>query len=122
MSTLALTEQTSQTFFKFNAAMAEKLRSAKLTTSDWKLWSYLVTLDPFGDRYIKIESVDVFAKACGLTRSCFFRAKNKLKELCRIDFQGGEIYRKFWVENPVLLGRLYICLLVGITPVNVLED
>ncbi len=37
--------------YRLTPDIAQLLRAANLTAAEWRLWSYLATLDPFGDRY-----------------------------------------------------------------------
>lgn len=81
-------------FFKFTADMAEFLRE-HLTLSEWKLWSYFATLDPFGKSYIELPPLVTILMECGISERTFYRAIAKFKELELFDFQ----YDKAYIRN-----------------------
>ena len=81
-------------FFKFTAEMAEFLRE-HLTHSEWKLWSYFVTLDPFGNKYIELPPLVTILIKCGISERTFYRAIAKFKETELFDFQ----YDKAYIRN-----------------------
>jgi len=88
-----------QPFFKLSPSMTKKLRESSLTASDWKLWSYLVTLDPFGDRYVQMPDVDIILDECGISKTAFYRAKAKLLELDLFEFQVEDRFRNLTTEK-----------------------
>jgi hypothetical protein len=67
----------SEAFYKLTPEMARTLRE-NLTLSEWRLWSYLITLDPFGDRYLDLDTLTVMAE-CDCSKATFYRAVGKLK-------------------------------------------
>lgn len=73
-------------FFKFTADMAEFLRE-NLTLSEWKLWSYFVTLDPFGDQYVEAPPTLATLSKCNISKATYYRAIAKFQELELFDFQ-----------------------------------
>jgi hypothetical protein len=81
-------------FFKFTPEMAEFLRE-HLTHSEWKLWSYFVTLDPFGNKYIELPPLVTILMKCGISERTFYRAIAKFKETELFDFQ----YDKAYIRN-----------------------
>jgi hypothetical protein len=67
-------------FYPLTSDVTTKLRRAKLTAAEWRIWSYLVEIDPWGDRYRDIDSLDVMSK-CDCSRATFYRAIAKLHEI-----------------------------------------
>ena len=81
-------------FFKFTSNIAEFLRD-NLTLSEWKLWSYFATLDPFGNNYVELPPLTQILAECGISERTFYRASAKFKELELFDFQ----YDKAYIRN-----------------------
>jgi hypothetical protein len=48
--------------------------------AEWRLWSYLISLDPWGDRYIDIETITVMQE-CDCSKATFYRAIAKFQEI-----------------------------------------
>ena len=67
-------------FYPLTGDVTTKLRQAKLTAAEWRIWSYLVEIDPWGDRYQDIDSLDVMSK-CDCSRATFYRAIAKFQEI-----------------------------------------
>jgi hypothetical protein len=94
----------SEAFYKLTPEMARTLRE-NLTLSEWRLWSYLITLDPFGDRYHQLPPmVEVLAEV-GISKASFYRAIAKLQELELFDFQSEIKFRRLTGEKKVSPGR-----------------
>lgn len=83
--------QNNAAFYPLTAETAQLLRSADLTAAEWRLWSYLVTLDPFGDRYQTMPDLVEVMKECGLSKPTFYRAIAKLQEVGLFDIQPMQI-------------------------------
>ncbi len=66
----------------------DKLLSANLTAAQWRIWCYLVSLDPFGDRGAKFLPAELMLK-CGVKRATYFAAKAKFQKLGLFDFRDG---------------------------------
>ena len=79
---------TPDSFFKLTATIAEEVRAAKLTAAEWNFWSYLVTLDPFGDRGVEFNPATVIVQL-GMSKSTYFSAKAKFQRLGWFDFKDG---------------------------------
>ncbi len=47
-----LLEMSTESFFMLTPHVRDKLLSANLTAAQWRIWCYLVSLDPFGDRFL----------------------------------------------------------------------
>ena len=77
-----------ESFFMLTPKVRDKLLEAKLTAAQWRIWSYLVSLDPFGDRGAKFCPAELMIK-CGVKRSTYFAAKAKFQKLGLFDFRDG---------------------------------
>lgn len=73
-------------FYPLTSEITTMLRKSKLTAAEWRIWSYLTEIDPFGDRYHDIDSLDVMSK-CDCSRATFYRAIAKFQKLGLFDFQ-----------------------------------
>jgi hypothetical protein len=67
-------------FYPLTGDVTTKLRKGKLTAAEWRIWSYLVEIDPWGDRYQDIDSLDVMSK-CNCSRATFYRAIALFQEI-----------------------------------------
>ncbi|MGL4883879.1 MAG: hypothetical protein ACRC8K_22890 [Waterburya sp.] len=73
-------------FYPLTNEVTTKLRRAKLTAAEWRIWSYLVEIEPWGDRYQDIDSLEIMSK-CDCSRATFYRAIAKLQKLKIFDIQ-----------------------------------
>lgn len=73
-------------FYPVTPSAAQKLRKANLTASEWKIWSYLVEVDPWGDRYHEVETMSLLS-ACEVSKATYYRAIAKFQEEKIFDFQ-----------------------------------
>jgi hypothetical protein len=73
-------------FYQVTPAIAQTLRKAKLSAAEWKIWSYLVEIDPWGNRYEKVETLSLLA-ACNVSKATYYRAIAKFQEEKIFDFQ-----------------------------------
>ena len=73
-------------FYPLVASTAQKLRNAKLTASEWTIWSYLVEIDPWGNRYHEVETLEVMEK-CKVSKATYYRAIAKFQDNEIFDFQ-----------------------------------
>jgi hypothetical protein len=87
--------------------LAETLRNAKLTAAEWRLWSYLVTIDPFGEHYQELALLSILTE-CSLSKPTFYRAIARFQELGLFDTQPARIAfrnligaRKLLAENSL---------------------
>jgi hypothetical protein len=73
--------------------VANELRQADppLTAAEWRLWSLLVTLDPFGDRYQDLPDLLEIMQMCDMSKPTFYRAIAKFEELNLFDSQPLQI-------------------------------
>jgi hypothetical protein len=74
-----------QPFFALTADVRDKLLETNLTAAEWRIWCYLVSLDPFGDRGATF-SVAELMRLCRVKKSTYFAAKAKLQKLGLFDF------------------------------------
>jgi hypothetical protein len=77
-----------ETFFILTPEVREKLLTANLTAAEWRIWCYLVSLDPFGDRGAKYLPAELMLK-CKVKKSTYFAAKAKFQKLGFFDFKDG---------------------------------
>lgn len=73
-------------FFKFTPELAKFLRD-NLSHSEWKLWSYLATLDPFGQQYIEAPPTLTILSECNISKATYYRSIAKFQDLELFDFQ-----------------------------------
>jgi len=74
------------TFYPITKEAAKKLRQGKLTASEWKIWSYLICVDPWGKHYQDLDTFAVMSE-CEVSRATFYRSIAKFQELELFDFQ-----------------------------------
>lgn len=79
-----------QSFFMLTAGVRDKLLETNLTAAEWRIWCYLVSLDPFGDRGVAF-SVSELMLRCRVKKSTYFAAKAKLQKLGLVYFQESAI-------------------------------
>ncbi|MEP0914675.1 hypothetical protein NDI45_27625 [Leptolyngbya sp. GB1-A1] len=79
----------SETFYPFTPQAAKLLRrlDPPLTAAEWRLWGYLVTLDPFGDRYQELSDPKAVMRECRMSKSTFYAALAKFQKLELFDTQ-----------------------------------
>jgi hypothetical protein len=70
--------------------LAQQLRQLDLTAAEWRLWSYLVTLDPFGDRYEEMDLTAILQE-CRVSKPTFYRAIAKFEECGLFDTKTAQI-------------------------------
>lgn len=76
-------------YYALTPEVSQELRRADpaLTAAEWRLWSLLVTLDPFGDRYQDLPDLLEIMQECDLKKSTFYVALAKFEELKLFDTQ-----------------------------------
>ena len=74
-------------FYPLTSEIAKKLREANLTAAQWKLWSYLVEIDSFGDRYHNLPDTLTIMQKVGIKKSTYYTAIAKFQKLGLFDFQ-----------------------------------
>jgi len=103
-------------FYPLVASTAQKLRNAKLTSSEWAIWSYLVEVDPWGNRYHEVETLEVMEK-CKVSKATYYRAIAKFQDNEIFDFQD----KGFNVRNLQGAHSLKIASLKIAKPVSILR-
>ena len=73
-------------FYPLTPQVSRKLRQGNLTASEWRIWSYLVEVDSWGDRYEEVDTLRIIEE-CSVSKATFYRAVAKLQELEIFDFQ-----------------------------------
>lgn len=73
-------------FYPLTPEVSKKLLEAKLTAAEWRIWIYLVGIDPWGDIYKDIDTLTVMAE-CDVSKATFYRAIAKFQELELFDIQ-----------------------------------
>ena len=71
-------------FFKFTDD--DRSKAQNFTASEWRLFSYLRLLDPFGDTYKELDTLTVLSE-CNIKKSTFYAAIAKFQKLGLFDFQ-----------------------------------
>ncbi|NER31138.1 MAG: hypothetical protein F6J89_26835, partial [Symploca sp. SIO1C4] len=74
-------------FYPLTPETSQKLRRAKLTAAEWRLWVYLTEIDPWGDRYQDIPDTLTVMQEVGIKKSTYYTAIAKLQKLGLFDFQ-----------------------------------
>jgi len=67
-------------FYPLTSDITAKLRKGKLTAAEWRIWSYLVEIDPRVDFYQKINALKIMQE-CSVSKATFYRAIAKLQKL-----------------------------------------
>jgi hypothetical protein len=62
--------------------------NASLTAAEWRMWLYLVTLDPFGDVGARYDA-EALMNFCKIQKSTYFAAKAKFIKLGLFEFVEG---------------------------------
>ena len=89
------TQKIQGTFYAFTPQMGQRLREANLTAAEWKLWSYLVEIDSFGDRYFECPDILSIMQVCNIKKTTLYKAIAKFQSLELFDFQN----KGFFVRN-----------------------
>ncbi len=76
------------TFFRLTPSVRDRLLEINLTAAEWRIWCYLVSLDPFGDRGAKFIPAELMLK-CKIKKTTYFSAKAKFQKLGLFDFRDG---------------------------------
>lgn len=74
-------------YYPLTSGIAKELRDIGLHASEWRLWSYLATLDPFGDRYLEMPDLVEILTECNISKATFYRALAKFEEHQLFDTQ-----------------------------------
>jgi hypothetical protein len=87
-------------FYPVTPELTEKLRQGKLTAAEWRIWSYLISVDPWGSQYKNVDTLTVMA-ICEVSKATYYRAIAKFDELGLFDFQdkGFSIKNRYGVAS-----------------------
>lgn len=69
------------TFFQVDFEVAKTLIDAKLTANTYRVWFYIMTLDPFGDRPCELPSYEQIGEKLGFSEATARRTIDQLSEL-----------------------------------------
>ncbi len=89
-------------FYPLTPDYTQQLRKAKLTAAEWRLWSYLISLDPWGDKYQDLPDTLAILSECDIKKSTFYKAIAKFQDLGLFDFQD----RGFKFRNRVGIDKI----------------
>lgn len=67
-----------ESFYPLTSKSLEKLYQANLTAAEWRLWTYLVVTDPWGDNYKDLPDTLTIMEKVGIKKSTFYAAIAKL--------------------------------------------
>lgn len=94
-------------FYPLTKDTARALRAIGLHASEWRLWSFLVTFEPFGTEYVELPELQTIMAECGISKATFYRAIAKFQEHDLFDTQPSQIFirnlrgsKASPVENP----------------------
>jgi hypothetical protein len=73
-------------FYPLTPDYTQHLRKAKLTAAEWGIWSYLIGIDPWGDKYHDLDTLRLISE-CDCSKATLYRAIAKFQELGLFDFQ-----------------------------------
>ena len=82
-----LQQKTQNLYYPLTPKIAKELRSLPLFAADWRLWSYLATLDPFGEEYQELPDLATILTECNISKASFYRALAKFDEHQLFDTQ-----------------------------------
>ncbi len=74
-------------FYPLTPSYTQSLRQAKLTAAQWRIWSYLISFDPWGDKYQELPNTLTILSECDVKKSTFYTAIAKFQDLGLFDFQ-----------------------------------
>ncbi|MBD2666687.1 hypothetical protein [Richelia sinica] len=75
-----------ESFYPLTPAVGKKLRQSNLTAAEWRIWTYLVEIDSWGDHYCEFNTLALLQE-CEISKATFYRALAKFQELEIFDFQ-----------------------------------
>jgi hypothetical protein len=75
------------TFVQVPIDLIQYVRGLKLSGTQYDLWLYLWSKDPFGDRFIDIPSPEIIAAELGVNPRTIQRAAQRLQDADLFDFQ-----------------------------------
>lgn len=79
-------DKSAREFYPISPEIGKKLRKAGLTSAEWRIWTYLIEVDPWGDRYQDIDMLSIMSE-CQCSKATVYRAIAKFQDLDLFDFQ-----------------------------------
>ena len=67
-------------FYPVTPELAETLRQGKLTAAEWRIWSYLISVDPWGNQYKNVDTLTVMS-TCEVSKATYYRAIAKFVKI-----------------------------------------
>ena len=94
--------------YQLTPELAKELRSLPgMHAGAWRLWSYLATLDPFGDSYQELPELVVILSECNIRKTTFYEAIALFTKHEIFDLQPGKMsYRNLRGQRIVRHGKL----------------
>lgn len=74
-------------FYPMTEEVLSRIYAANFTAAEWRLWSYLVIFDPWGDHYEDLPDTFEIMQKVGIKKSTFYAAIAKFQEFNLFDFQ-----------------------------------
>ncbi|MEB3191147.1 MAG: hypothetical protein VKL42_12470 [Snowella sp.] len=74
--------------------------NSKFTAAEHRLWLYLTSIDPFGEKYIDMPDTLTILEACDIGKTTFYAAIAKFQELEMFDFQDKGFSFRNRMANP----------------------
>ena len=102
MKSNKISTQKQKSFFILTPDVRDALLLANLTAAEWRIWTYLVSLDPFGDRGAKFSPAELMLK-CEVKKTTYFVAKAKFQKLGIFNFQDGttKVFNRYGTASPI---------------------
>jgi hypothetical protein len=90
-----------ESFYPLTPGYCEKLRNLNLTAAEWRIWTYLIGIDSWGQNYQDFDVLTVITE-CNCSKATFYRAISKFQETGLFDFQD----KGFMVKNQLGISQL----------------
>jgi hypothetical protein len=88
VATMAKVKSQKERHFPVTQNVFDQILAAKLTAAEWRLYTYLCLLDPFGDVGVKYNAEEAMV-SCGMSQRTYFTAKAKFVEFGLFSFVDG---------------------------------
>jgi len=85
-----MTKKELPAYYPLTLELSQKLRGANLTAAEWRFWTYLTEIDPWGERYKDLSPLTIMTE-CKMSKPTYYRAKAKFQELEIFDFQEEKV-------------------------------
>ena len=89
------------TFVQIPIDLIQYARSLNLSGTQYDLWLYLWSKDPFGDRFVNLSSPEEIAAELGANKRTIQRAAQRLSDVDLFDFQVEQwlVQKYYWLEK-----------------------